>query len=174
MVQPTVAYGADPVSAEGGKTECCINAAADIAQLHKSADRLYAHFKPKEAARELQKILLVDEQNLEALVKLSRAHIDIGDMISESSPAAQERKMKEYRIAEDYARKAIRANPNSTWGYFYVAGSLGEHHTNDSRPISVPEHWQKACRIELNASNSNLYNSPRYQCPSEMPGRVVL
>jgi tetratricopeptide (TPR) repeat protein len=125
LVQPTVAHGADPVSAEGGKTECCINAAADIAQLHKSADRLYAHFKPKEAARELQKILLVDEQNLEALVKLSRAHIDIGDMISESSPDAQERKMKEYRIAEDYARKAIRANPNSTWGYFYVAGSLG-------------------------------------------------
>src|SRR4029453_14394829 len=124
LVQPMVAHGADPVSAEGGKTECCINA-ADIAQLHKSADRLYAHFKPKEAARELQKILLVDEQNLEALVKLSRAHIDIGDMISASSPDAQERKMKEYRIAEEYARKAIRANPNSTWGYFYVAGSLG-------------------------------------------------
>ena len=77
LVQPTVAHGADPVSAEGGKTECCINAAADIAQLHKSADRLYAHFKPKEAARELQKILLVDEQNLEALVKLSRTHIDM-------------------------------------------------------------------------------------------------
>src|SRR5262245_22585247 len=125
LVQPTVARGADPVSAGGGKTECCINAAADIEQLHKSADRLYAHFKPKEAARGLQKILLVDEQNLEALVKLSRTHIDIGDMISEPSPDAQERKMKEYRIAEDYARKAIRANPNSTWGYFYVAGSLG-------------------------------------------------
>ena len=125
LVQPTVVHGGDPVSAEGGKTECCINAAADIAQLHKSADRLYAHFKPKEAARELQKILLVDEQNLEALIKLSRAHIDIGDMISEPSPDAQESKMKEYRIAEDYARKAIRANPNSTWGYFYIAGSLG-------------------------------------------------
>ena len=103
------------------KQNARINAAADIAQLHKSADRLYAHFKPKEAARELQKILLVDEQNLEALVKLSRAHIDIGDMISESSPDAQERKMKEYRIAEDYARKAIRANPNSTWGYFFTS-----------------------------------------------------
>jgi hypothetical protein len=49
-----VAHGADPVSAEGGKTECCINAAADIAQLL-SADRLYGHFKPKEAARELQR-----------------------------------------------------------------------------------------------------------------------
>jgi tetratricopeptide (TPR) repeat protein len=33
--------------------------------------------------------------------------------------------MKEYRIAEDYARKAIRVNPNSTWGHFYIAASLG-------------------------------------------------
>ena len=125
LLQPTVAHGADAVSAEGDKTGCCSNAAADIAQLHKSADWLHAHFKPKEAAGELQKILLVDEQNLEALAKLSRAHIDIGDMIPESSSDAQERKMKEYRVAEDYARKVIRANPNSTWGYFYVAASLG-------------------------------------------------
>jgi len=125
LLPPRMANGADPVSAEGGKAACCSSAAADIAQLHKSADRLHAQFKPKEAAGELQKILLLDEQNLEALAKLSRAHIDIGDMIPESSPDAQERKIKEYRIAEDYARKAIRANPNSTWGYFYVAASLG-------------------------------------------------
>jgi tetratricopeptide (TPR) repeat protein len=126
LLQPTMTIGAEPVSAEDGRAACCSSAAADIAQLHKNADRLHAQFKPKEAAGELQKILLLDEQNLEALVKLSRAHIDIGDMIPESSSQdAQERKVKEYRIGEDYARKAIRANPNSTWGYFYLAASLG-------------------------------------------------
>ena len=98
---------------------------AETAQLIKQADRLYAEFKPREAAAELQKVLQVEPRNLEALVKLSRAHIDIGDSIPESSPDWRERRIREYRQAESYARQAIKADPNSTWGYFYVAASLG-------------------------------------------------
>jgi tetratricopeptide (TPR) repeat protein len=120
-----VAHGADALSTEDGKAACCREVETDIARLHKNAERLYGQFKPKDAANELQKILQRDGQNFEALAKLARAHIDIGDMIPESSQGAQERKMKEYRTAENYARKAIKVNPNSTWGYFYVAASLG-------------------------------------------------
>jgi tetratricopeptide (TPR) repeat protein len=120
-----VARGAAALSTEDGKAPCCREVDTDIARLQKNAERLYAQFKPKDAANELQKILQRDGQNFEALAKLARAHIDIGDMISESSQDAQDRKMKEYRTAEDYARKAIKVNPNSTWGYFYVAASLG-------------------------------------------------
>jgi tetratricopeptide (TPR) repeat protein len=120
-----VARGAEPLLTEGGKTACCPEGETDLARLHRSADRLHAQFKPKEAANELQKILQKDGQNFEALAKLARAHIDIGDMIPGSSQDAQDRKMKEYRTAEDYARKAIKVNPNFTWGYFYVAASLG-------------------------------------------------
>jgi tetratricopeptide (TPR) repeat protein len=115
------ARGAEALLTEGEKPEV----EADIARLHRNAERFYAQFKPKDAASELQKVLQRDGQNFEALAKLARAHIDIGDLIPESSPGAQDRKMKEYRMAEDYARKAIKANPNSTWGYFYVAASLG-------------------------------------------------
>jgi FimV-like protein len=97
----------------------------DVAQLHKNADRLYAQFKTKEAADELLKILRVDPQNFEALVKLSRAYIDLGDMIPESTSDWKERRLKDYQTAEDYARRAIRANPNSTWGHFYLGASLG-------------------------------------------------
>jgi len=126
LLQPRGVHSADLVPVESAKTACCSSTAdADIAQLHKNAERLYAHFKPQEAAGELQKVLQLDGQNLEALAKLSRAHIDMGDMIPESSPGAQERKMKEYRKAEEYARKAVKADPNSTWGHFYVAASLG-------------------------------------------------
>ena len=126
LLQPRVAHSAELVPAEGAKTACCSsNGDADIAQLHKSAERLYALFKPQEAAGELQKIIQLDGQNVEALAKLSRAHIDIGDMIPESSQGAQERKLKEYRKAEEYARKAIKVDPKSTWGHFYVAASLG-------------------------------------------------
>jgi tetratricopeptide (TPR) repeat protein len=120
-----VARGADAVSTDDGKAACCREVDPDIARLLKNAERLYTQFKPKEAANELQKILQRDGQNFEALAKLARAHIDIGDMIPEAAQGGRDRKMKEYRTAEDYAREAIKVNPNSTWGHFYVAASLG-------------------------------------------------
>jgi tetratricopeptide (TPR) repeat protein len=120
-----IARGADAGSTDDGKTECCREADPEIARLHKNAERLYAQFKPKDAANELQKILQRDGQNFEAFAKLARAHIDMGDMIPEVAQGARDRKMKEYRTAEDYARQAIKVNPNSTWGHFYVAASLG-------------------------------------------------
>jgi tetratricopeptide (TPR) repeat protein len=113
-----------PVDPKNGCLECR-NESAEIAQLHKNADRLYAQFKPKEAAEELLKIVRADAQNFEALVKLSRAYIDIGDTIPESVSDWKERRLKDYRTAEDYARRAVKANPNSTWGYFYLGASLG-------------------------------------------------
>jgi tetratricopeptide (TPR) repeat protein len=103
----------------------CKAHSAQVAQVIKQADRLHAEFKPREAAVELQKVLQVEPRNIEALAKLSRAHIDIGDSISESSPDWREQRIREYRRAETYARQAIKADPNSTWGYFYVAASLG-------------------------------------------------
>jgi len=112
-------------SAEEGRTPCCKSETPDIEQLHKNADRLYSQFKTKEAAGELLKILQIDPRDLEATTKLSRAYLDFGDMIPESSPDWREKRMKEYRKAEEYARRAININPNSTWGHFYVAASLG-------------------------------------------------
>ncbi len=115
---------AAPLDAKGGCPHCR-NDSVEIAQLHKNADRLYAQFKPKEAANELLKIVRLDAQNFEALIKLSRAYIDLGDMIPESISDWKERRLKDYQTAEDYARRAIKANPNSTWGYFYLGASLG-------------------------------------------------
>jgi tetratricopeptide (TPR) repeat protein len=59
------------------------------------------------------------------VVKLARAHIDIGDQISEDAPDSKDRKIKEYAVAEDYARKAVRVDPRSTWGYFWIAAAAG-------------------------------------------------
>jgi tetratricopeptide (TPR) repeat protein len=97
----------------------------EITRLIKEADRLHAAFKPKEATTELEKVLQLDPVNVEALAKLARAHIDIGDLIPESQPDWKERRMREYRQAESYARQVIKTNPGSTWGYFYLAVSLG-------------------------------------------------
>ena len=96
-----------------------------IAQLIKQADRLHAEFKPNEAAAELQKVLQFEPRNIEALVRLARAYVDIGDMIGEGQPDWKERRIRGYRQAETYAREAIKVDPNSAWGYFYLAASLG-------------------------------------------------
>jgi len=110
-----------------GRVGCpeCVNDGSPIAQSLQRVDELYASFKTKEAQSELLKVLQLDPQNSEALSKLARVHIDLGDLIPESSPDWQEKRLKEYRTAEDYARKAVKANPNSTWGHFYVAAALG-------------------------------------------------
>ncbi|MGH7797483.1 MAG: tetratricopeptide repeat protein [Candidatus Binatia bacterium] len=103
----------------------CCRRDADIARWHKLADRLYAQFKPAEAIKELQKILEVDGRDFEALIKIARAYIDIGDTIAENGDNWKERKLKEYVIAEGYARNAIKVDPRSTWGHFWLAAALG-------------------------------------------------
>lgn len=119
------AWATQGAAAEGAAREGCCRDGAEIARLHQSADRLYAQFKPGEAAAELQKILSVDPRNFEALIKMARAHVDLGDLIPEDEPGWKERKIKEYAAAEDYARKAVRVDAKSTWGHFWIAASLG-------------------------------------------------
>jgi Tfp pilus assembly protein PilF len=110
-----------------GRVGCpkCVNDGSPIAQSLRRADELYASFKTKDAQRELLRVLQLDPQNAEALSKLARVHIDFGDRIPESTSDWQEKRLKEYRAAETYARKAVKADPDSTWGYFYIAASLG-------------------------------------------------
>jgi tetratricopeptide (TPR) repeat protein len=117
-------------AAESSKSEqspygCCGQSSTDIARWLKNADRFYAQFKPRQAVGELQKILQADGNNFEALIKMARAYVDIGDQIPEKGDGWQGKKLKEYSTAEQYARKAVRANPNSTWGYCWIAASLG-------------------------------------------------
>lgn len=118
---------AETKGATVGRVGCpeCVNDGSPIARLLQRVDELYGRFKAREAQRELLKVLQLDPQNAEALSKLARVHIDFGDMIPESSPGWEEERLKEYRTAEEYARKAVKANPNSTWGHFYVAAALG-------------------------------------------------
>jgi len=103
----------------------CCRRDDDIARWHKLADGLYARFKPEAAIKELQKILEVDSRDFQALIKMARAYIDIGDTIAENGDNWKERKLKEYVLAEGYARKAIRVDPRSTWGHFWLAAALG-------------------------------------------------
>ena len=119
------AQAVDSAAANDHPPSCCRHEGADVAALLKNADRVYRQFKPKEAAAELLKIIRLDGRNFEALVRLARAYIDIGDSIPEQGSTWKERKLKEYTVAEDYARKAVKVDANSTWSHFWVAASVG-------------------------------------------------
>jgi tetratricopeptide (TPR) repeat protein len=112
----------------GAQPEGCPRCRAhnrEISEIIEQADRLHAEFKAKEEAVELRKVLQMDPSNLEALAKLSRSHIDIGDSIPETQSDWKDQRIREYLMAERYARQAIKAVPDSTWGHFYLAASLG-------------------------------------------------
>jgi tetratricopeptide (TPR) repeat protein len=155
-------HAAEPATAQDPKQPCCRHDGGEIARLLKNADRLYGQFKPKEAIGELHKILRLDGYNFEALVKLARAHIDIGDQIPEDGSDSKERRLKEYAVAEDYARKAVKVDPGSTWGHFWVAASVGNIALVS--PISkqvelageIREQVEKA--IALDPSNGSAYH----------------
>ncbi|MEX0806842.1 MAG: hypothetical protein WD688_26500 [Candidatus Binatia bacterium] len=161
----SAAEGDEPLPAGDQKVHCpqCRHEGLDVAQLHKNADRLYGQFKAKEAAVELLKVLRSEPQNFEALAKLSRAYIDIGDSISESSTNWQERRLKEYRSAEDFARRAVKVDPGSTWGHFYVAASLGNIAVISpvSRQVELAGEIREALEksIALDAGNGFAYHA---------------
>jgi tetratricopeptide (TPR) repeat protein len=110
-----------------GRVGCpnCANDGSQVSRLLQKADELYAAFKPKEALPELLKVLDLDPQNAEALSKIARIYIDFGDVIPESTPDWEAKRLKQYQIAEQYARRAVKADPGVVWGHFYVAASLG-------------------------------------------------
>ncbi|HTM09125.1 MAG TPA: tetratricopeptide repeat protein [Verrucomicrobiae bacterium] len=111
-----------------GRVGCpqCVNDGSEISNLLQQADSLYAAFRTREALQALSRVLQLDPENFEATAKSSRGYIDLGDMIPETDPATREQKLKEYRTAEEYARKAVKLDPQNTWGHFYVAASLGK------------------------------------------------
>ncbi|MGH7830086.1 MAG: hypothetical protein ACREP8_07895, partial [Candidatus Binatia bacterium] len=89
-------------------------------------------------------------------------YIDFGDMVPESTPDSQEKKLKHYLTAEEYARKAVKADPDGTWGHFYVAASLGKIATLSpvSKQIDLSHEIREAAEkaIALDPNNGFAYH----------------
>lgn len=111
-----------------GRVGCphCVNDGSEVSLLLQQADALYIAFKTKEAMQALSRVLQLDPNNYEAMSKTARGYIDLGDMIPETEANWQEKRVKQYATAEEFARKAVKVDPKATWGHFYVAASLGK------------------------------------------------
>jgi regulator of microtubule dynamics protein 3 len=85
-----------------------------------AGDREYASLKPTAALPHYEAAIAADAKNYEALWKASRTAVDIGEM--EANAAARK---QDYKTAEQYARRAVEANPADAEGHFHLARSLG-------------------------------------------------
>jgi tetratricopeptide (TPR) repeat protein len=142
-----------------GRVGCphCVNDGSEVSQLLERFDALYAAFKPKEALKAVMRVLELEPNNTEALSKAARVYIELGDIIPESEANWQERRLKQYRIGEDYARKAVKADPNNTWGHFYVAASLGKMavHSSVSKQIDLADEIRSAVEKSIACDPQN-------------------
>ena len=83
-------------------------------------DREHAAMNAPAALPHYEAALKVEPGNYEALWKATREAVDVGEF--NSSPAERDRL---YTMAEQYARRAVEANPGDAEGHFHLARALG-------------------------------------------------
>ncbi len=83
-------------------------------------DSLYAKFDNAGALQAYAKAVQLDSANCEALWKLARAYVDVG----ETKKSKKERK-RDYLTAEQLARKAVSLCPDSANTHFILAVAVG-------------------------------------------------
>jgi tetratricopeptide (TPR) repeat protein len=91
-----------------------------VAEHVAAGDREYASRKPSAALPYYEAAIAADPKGYEALWKASRAAIDVGEL-----EANADARKKAYKNAEQYARRAVEANPADPEGHFQLARALG-------------------------------------------------
>jgi tetratricopeptide (TPR) repeat protein len=104
-------------------TSGVVRAHAQTAAEHLAAgDRAHAALDITTALREYEAAIAVDSTNYDALIKAAHDAVDLGEF----NPSADARTAL-YRRAEQYARRALAANPNSAEAHFQLARALGRN-----------------------------------------------
>ena len=97
-----------------------VNAQSPVVEWIQKGDSAFARFDNQAALDAYQQALQLDSLNYEALWKLARAYVDVG----ETFPDKDTRKQY-YRKAEVYARKAVEVYPEDARGHLFLAVALG-------------------------------------------------
>jgi tetratricopeptide (TPR) repeat protein len=85
-------------------------------------DRDHAALNITSALKHYEAALAVEPNNYDALVKAAYDAVDLGEF-NESA----EQRTALYRSAEQYARRAVAANPNDPEGHFQLARAIGRN-----------------------------------------------
>src|SRR4030043_1099368 len=129
----------------------------------RQGDEYYAQFNDEKALEEYLAAAQAEPENYEALWKTARAYFDLGDLMDPKDDSAKEKQRQFFTESLGYARKAVRANPNDTWGHFFVSAAQGKYvltkgkkeQINASKTIKAE--IEKA--IELDPNNDLAYHA---------------
>jgi tetratricopeptide (TPR) repeat protein len=94
--------------------------AQTVAEHIAAGDREQAALNTSAALQHYQAALTADPKSYEALWKAARTAIDIGE-----TAATPESRRANFRAGEQYARRAVEANPRDAEGHFELARALG-------------------------------------------------
>ena len=83
-------------------------------------DEAYAKLNNQAALNAYQKAVELDPNNYEALWKLSRAYVDVGETLKD-----KDKRREYFEKAEEFARKAIEVNPDGSKGHLTLSIALG-------------------------------------------------
>jgi tetratricopeptide (TPR) repeat protein len=129
----------------------------------RQGDEYYSQFNDEKALEEYLAAAQAEPENYEALWKTARAYFDMGDLMDPKDNTAKEKQRKLFNESFSYAKKAVRANPNDTWGHFFLSAAQGKYvltqgkkdQVNASRTIKAE--IEKA--IELDPNNDLAYHA---------------
>jgi tetratricopeptide (TPR) repeat protein len=92
----------------------------DVGHHIRTGDRAYATYDNTAALTAYQAAVQMDSTNYAATWKLARAHVDVGERVSD-----KKQRKKHFEKAADYARYAAVLAPDSVQGHVFLAVALG-------------------------------------------------
>lgn len=129
----------------------------------RSGDEYYTRWEDQKALEEYLKALEIEPNNYEILWKVSRGYLDVADLMTGTGKEIEKQKFELYVKAEKYARQAINANSNDTWGHFYLSAALGKKvlMLGKKEQIDASKDVKKAVdkAIELDPNNDLAYHA---------------
>jgi tetratricopeptide (TPR) repeat protein len=84
-----------------------------------AANRAYEARNAPEALKEYEAALAIEPQNHEALWRIARTEVELGEF----APKAQQKAL--YQSAEQHARLAVQTDSTDAWAHFVLAEALG-------------------------------------------------
>jgi len=126
-------------------------------------DEYFAAYEDQKALDEYLAAVQLEPGNYEALWKSARGIVDVSDLITGTDKESKEKRRRMYNDAVSYAKKAVAANGEDTWGHFFLSSAMGNKallmSTKDQIDASKKIRAEIDKAIDLDETNDLAYHA---------------